>query len=57
MLKIKTLRVHFDASSYELSLEDTINKIGYENILQVMPIYCGGGEYFYTIIYVEKVSD
>ena len=53
---IKTLRTHYQEipSSNELGLEKTINNIGYENILEILPCYAGEDEYFYTIIYEEK---
>lgn len=47
-MKIYTTRTHYNG------LEILINDIGYENILQILPCYCGGNEYFYTIIYKEK---
>lgn len=39
------------------SLEETINTIGYENILEIIPIYLGEGEYAYTIIYKGGTQD
>ena len=55
MSEIKTTRTHYDASERngEAGLEATLNEIGWENVLQVLPCYCGCGEYFYTIIYKE----
>lgn len=58
-MKVKTTRVHFDrydvgGKQYEPSLEYTLNEIGYENILQILPTYHGGGEVMYTIIYKEE---
>lgn len=53
-MMIKTLRTHYDpipAAYKEKGLEGIINEIGWENILQIMPCYCGHGEYFYTVIY------
>ena len=59
MSKLKTIRTHYDAIKYmgevkEKGLETTLNEIGWENVLQVLPCYCGNGEYFYTIIYKES---
>ena len=53
MSEIKTIRTHYDARERfgEAGLEETLNDIGWENVLQVLPCYCGNGEYFYTIIY------
>lgn len=56
MTKLKTTRTHYDPIKYmeevkEKGLEATLNEIGWENVLQVIPCYCGYGEYFYTIIY------
>ena len=55
-MKVKTMRCHYDEHEYrnERSLEDTINEIGYENILNVLPTYYGCGEVAYTIIYKES---
>ena len=50
-MKVCSTRTHFDGSRNELGLTETINEIGYENVLQILPCYCGCGEYFYTIIY------
>jgi hypothetical protein len=53
--RIRTVRTHYDGNAFgELGLEAEINKIGYENVLQILPCYCGCGEYFYTIIYREQ---
>ena len=52
-MKVCSTRTHFDGSRSELGLTATINEIGYENVLQILPCYCGGGEYFYTIIYKD----
>ena len=57
--KLKTTRTHYDAIKYmgevkEKGLETTLNEIGWENVLQVLPCYCGNGECFYTIIYKES---
>lgn len=52
-MKIKAIRTHFDANKTEKGLEATINEIGYENIVNILPCYCGYGECFYTIIYKE----
>ena len=59
MSEIKTIRTHYDPINYmeevkEKGLEATLNEIGWENVLQVLPCYCGNGEYFYTIIYKEE---
>lgn len=58
MSKIKTIRTHYEThyGKYreEKGLEATLNDIGWENVLQVIPCYCGSGEYFYTIIYKES---
>jgi hypothetical protein len=56
MSRIKTIRTHYDSINrfereIEKGLEATLNEIGWENVLQVLPCYCGNGEYFYTIIY------
>lgn len=58
-MKVKTTRVHYDrydvgAAQYEPSLEYTLNEIGYENVLQILPTYHDGGEAMYTIIYKEE---
>lgn len=53
-MTIQTTRVHYDGHNGEQSLCDKINSIGYENILQILPCYCGSGEHFYTIIYKES---
>ena len=53
-MKVFSIRTHFDEGRNELGLTETINKIGYENILQILPCYRGSGEYFYTIIYIDK---
>lgn len=50
-MKVATIRTHYDPYLSEAGLEEMINKIGYKNILQILPCYCGNGEYFYTIIY------
>ena len=55
-MKVCSLRTHFDGSGSEQGLTSTINEIGYENILQILPCYCGGGEYFYTIIYKDDTQ-
>lgn len=52
-MKVLSTRTHFDGSKCELGLTETINKIGYENVLQILPCYCGCGEYIYTIIYKD----
>ena len=54
--RIRTKRTHYEGWEHigEVGLEEEINQIGYENILQILPCYCGVGEYFYTIIYREK---
>ena len=59
MSEIKTTRTHYDPKKWEgkvieKGLEATLNDIGWENVLQVIPCYCGYGEYFYTIIYKEE---
>lgn len=59
MSKIRTIRTHYDSINrfereIEKGLEETLNDIGWENVLQVLPCYCGNGEYFYTIIYKES---
>jgi len=53
-MKVKTIRVHYEERADEVGLEKTINNIGYENILQILPTYYGGGEVAYTIIYKES---
>ena len=58
MSEIKTTRTHYDPIRHmekvvEKGLEATLNEIGWENVLQVIPCYCGYGEYFYTIIFKE----
>ena len=57
MYKIKTTRVPYDTQREYLGLEDTLNEIGDENIKMVLPVYYGGGEVGYTIIYKEKIND
>ena len=52
-MKVCSTRTHFDGSKGSLGLTETINEIGYENVLQILPCYCGYGEYFYTIIYKD----
>ena len=63
---IKTIRTHYEPirehhaignTLKEKGLEKTLNDIGWENVLQVLPCYCGNGEYFYTIIYKENEHD
>jgi hypothetical protein len=54
-MKVFSTRTHFDSGRNELGLTETINKIGYENVLQILPCYCGDGECFYTIIYKEEI--
>lgn len=54
---IKTIRTHYEETYGDLGLEKTINKIGYENILNILSCYCGNGEYFYTIIYKENKEE
>ena len=56
-MKVKAVRCHFDKYGADVGLEEALNKIGYENVLQVLPMYCGGGEYFYTIIYKESEAE
>lgn len=56
-MKVKAVRCGFDEYVADVGLEKTLNKIGYENVLQVLPMYCGGGEYFYTIIYKESGAE
>ena len=56
-MKVKTTRTHFEPRDDEVGLEKIINDIGYENVLQIMPTYYGGGEVAYTIIYKEKESE
>ncbi len=56
-MKVKTTRTHYEANVDEAGLETTINNIGYENVLQIMPTYYGGGEVAYTIVYKEKESE
>ena len=56
-MKVKVVRCHFAAPSVSYGgygLADTINEIGYENILQILPCYAGQGEYFYPIIYKDN---
>lgn len=56
--RVETTRCNYDTGGYG-GLDATLNKIGWENVKQVLPCYCGGGEYFYTIIYtpMEDKSD
>ena len=56
MVKVKAVRCLFDECGAYVGLEKTLNKIGYENVLQVLPMYCDG-EYFYTIIYKESEAE
>ena len=49
-MKIKTLRTHYDNDEEHESLETLLNKIGYENVLSILPTYYGGGEVAYTVI-------
>ena len=57
-MKVYSQRVRFRTDKYGFGLADTINQIGYENILQILPCYDGGNECFYTIIYkTENRSD
>ena len=56
-MKVKAVRCHFDEHGADVGLEKALNKIGYENVLQVLPMYCGGEEYFYTIIYKESEAE
>lgn len=58
-MRVCATRTHFEEVKMigELGLTETINKIGYENILQILPCYCGMGEYFYTIIYKDLESE
>lgn len=56
-MKVCATRTHFDGTRCESGLVETINTIGYENILQILPCYCGMGEYFYTIIYKDSESE
>lgn len=51
---VKTIRTHYNSYGEDKGLEATINEIGYENILNILPCYCGEGEYFYTLIYIEN---
>lgn len=53
-MKVKAIRTHYEFYRGSYGLEDTLNNIGYENVLQILPCYCGMGEYFYTIIYKEE---
>lgn len=53
--ELLTTRTHYDGNQYgEKGLCLTLREIGWENVLQVLPCYCGNGEYFYTIIYCEE---
>lgn len=56
-MRVKTIRTHYEPHYKELGLEATLNKIGYENVLQVLPCYCGENEYFYTIIYRSEEDE
>ena len=56
-MKVCATRTHYDGTKSELGLVETINKIGVENILQIVSCYCGMGEYFYTIIYKDVESE
>lgn len=53
-MKVSTIRTHYEKKQDELGLEETINNIGYENVLEIMPTYYGQGEVAYTIVYKEK---
>ena len=53
-MKVATIRTHYEANKNELGLEETINNIGYENVLEIMPTYYGQGEVAYTIVYRVK---
>lgn len=53
-MKVCSTRTRFDGGKCDLGLTETINEIGYENVLQILPCYCGYGEYFYTIIYKDS---
>ena len=53
-MKVLTIRTHYEANKNELGLEETINNIGYENVLEIMPAYYGQGEVGYTIVYRTK---
>ena len=59
MSEIKTTRTHYDPIKWEgkvteKGLEATLNEIGWENVLQVIPVCLDYGEYFYTIIFKEE---
>lgn len=63
---IKTIRTHYEPIREhhaigtilkEKGLQETLNDIGWENVLQVLPCYCGNGECFYTIIYKEDENN
>lgn len=54
-MKVKATRVHFYGCACDNGLVATINQIGYENILNIMPCM-NNYELFYTIIYREKES-
>lgn len=53
-----TTRTHYDGGQGgEQGLCLTLREIGWDNVLEVIPCYCGNGEYFYTIIYAGEVKD
>lgn len=53
-MKVNATRVHFDKCTLDKGLVETINEIGYENILQILPL-ANDCDIFYTIIYKENV--
>lgn len=57
-MKVKAVRTHFEGSSKgsesivdNMGLEETINKIGYENILKILSCPLDSYGVYYTIIY------
>jgi len=47
---IFTARCHYE------KLSEYLNAIGEEDILYIIPNYCGSGEYFYTIIHTANID-
>lgn len=52
-MRIKTTRTYYIPFGGTKGLEATINEIGYENILQIIPTYSYDKGASYTIIYRE----
>lgn len=53
-MKVCATRTRFRESKVDRGLVATINVLGYENILQILPCYSEGGECIYTIIYKDN---